>query len=153
MATKRALLIGVGNYHNGYWQTQERNACIKDVGRIQQLLQKKFAFAENNIQVLCNESATKANILAKLQQLVADTQRDDVAVIAFSGHGFQFKRDNKLSGYSETIVPYDADYNYATHISDTEMKTILFSFKSVNLTVILDSCYSGGATRGGNEVC
>ncbi len=151
MTVKRALLVGVGEYHDSWWENREANK--RDVARLKELLLSKFAFTEDNITTLTGLSATKANILVHLRHLVELTGPDDVTVFAFSGHGDRLETSGKLSGYSETLVPYDGvSRRRDTHITDTELRTVLEAFRSINVTVILDSCHSAGATRGQHNV-
>ena len=149
MSIKRALLIGVGDYL--MWPSLSSN--YNDVQRLNRLLQTKFEFFEENIVTLNGSAASKSSIIQCLKELVAKTEPNHVAVLTFSGHGGRFDDKKKLSGYSETIVPYDADDTIDTHICDNELRAILESFQTANVTVILDSCHSGGATRGNSEVC
>ena len=149
--TKRALLVGVGDYKNAWlWDTRPANK--KDVEIIKNLLLLKFAFDESNVTILTGNQATKSAIIDQLRNIVSVTERQDVAVFAFSGHGGRFHNDKKLNEFNETLVPYEANGSKETHISDTELCRLLEEFRSPNVTVILDSCYSGGATRGRKEV-
>ena len=74
----------------------------------------------------------------------------------FSGHGGRIPdtANQQLSGFSSTIVPYDARdpalaANKAGDIFDNELRLLIdaASARGVNVLTIFDSCHSGTATR------
>ena len=85
-------------------------------------------------------------------------------VIHYSGHGQQIFDDNgdEIDDKDEAIVPYDAlvrytsNYHGENHIRDDELGNIIANFRNTlgkdgQLLMLLDSCHSGSATRGGKS--
>jgi hypothetical protein len=107
--TKRALLIGIGQYvpyaaaqrtiPAGYHPDSRFNpnyswvnlpSPVDDVQRMKRLvLEDLYDFKEANIRVLTDKDADRAGILKALDQLADDTQCGDTVVFYFAGHGSQ----------------------------------------------------------------
>jgi hypothetical protein len=122
------------------------------------LLTSKFEFPPANVLVLTDEKATHAGIVAAFKKhLIANTQRGDIVVFHYSGHGSQMKdvSGDELDGLDETIVPHDSrdPAGKVFDISDDEINSLLqeLSKKTQNITFIFDSCNSGTVTRGANK--
>lgn len=87
--------------------------------------------------------------------VVRDAQKGDSVFISYSGHGGREKTvvskwKGKSSEYDETLCPYDVKAG-GLSIRDFVLNYVfgLFVEKGIKLTVFLDSCHSGGATRAG----
>lgn len=159
-AEKHALIIAVGDYpvKTGWSSISSAN----DVPLIKNTLLNQ-AFKEENIVVLKNEMATRAGILEAIKALQAKIKPGDIVVIHYSGHGQQIFDDNgeEIDDKDESIVPYDAlvrfipnKYEGQNHIRDDELGSIIATFRNTlgsngQLLMLLDSCHSGSATRGG----
>jgi uncharacterized caspase-like protein len=81
---------------------------------------------------LVNQQATRQNILARLDEVVADAQPGDWAVIFLAGHG----------------GPKGFEWQFCTHdgtISATELQQRIAKLadKKVTVVLIIDSCFSG----------
>lgn len=159
-ADKYALIIAVGDYQpETNWS---KISSANDVPLIQSALEGQ-GFSAKNIRLLQDAKATKQGILNALDQLLADVKKGDIVVIHYSGHGQQIEDDNgdEADGLDEALVPYDAMAFYKkdvywgqNHIRDDELEVIIANFraklgKDGQLLMILDSCHSGSATRGG----
>lgn len=158
--TKKALIIGVGNYpvEGGWASLSSKN----DVQLIKSTLVER-GFAEDNITLLLDDKATRKGILETLQKdFLGKINKNDVVYIQFSGHGQQ-KRDfdgDETDGLDECIVPYDSPkkfqkgvYEGQNLITDDELGSSLRSIRSKigsngQLLVVLDACHSGTGTRG-----
>lgn len=159
MAEKYALIIAIGNYPTKTgWSSI---SSVNDVPLIQNTLLNQN-FKKENIVVLKNEAATKMGILKAIDNLQQRIKPSDIVVIHYSGHGQQIFDDNgdEIDGKDEAIVPYDAlvrytsNYKGENHIRDDELGNIFANFRNTlgkagQLLVLLDSCHSGSATRGG----
>lgn len=167
--TKRALIIAIGDYaqigdydhideHSGAWSKINSN---NDIPLIKGALERQN-FSSENIAMLKNEQATKEGILAALDRLISETQKGDIIVFHYSGHGQQIYDDNndEVDGFDESIVPYDAAtlyiegvYEGERHLRDDDIGA---KFKELrqklgekgHLLVVMDACHSGTATRG-----
>ncbi|MCC4214686.1 caspase family protein [Leeuwenhoekiella parthenopeia] len=158
-AKKIALIIAVGDYpaSTGWSPISSAN----DVPLIKSALIKQ-GFTEENISILLNSDATRAGIISALENLNKILEPGDIVVIHYSGHGQQIADDNgeEIDDKDEALVPYDAfvrpSYNYSgqNHIRDDELGKLITNFrnklgKDGQLMLLLDSCHSGSATRGG----
>jgi hypothetical protein len=136
----------------------------------------KFGFPADNVVLLTNpaprhtragevvlpaDQTTHDGILAAMKKYLVDVpQRGDTVVFYDASHGSLRVNtagekltvrgeDGKLVYVDSTLVPSDA-YKGGYDIRDREMTRIFNAAldKGVHLTVIFDSCHSGGATRG-----
>ena len=158
----RALLIGINDYlandappeqiAGQTWIPEDLNGARNDIALMRQILVSRFGFPGENIRMLEDSAATRDAILEALEELVAETAEDDVAYIHFSGHGSQVRDQNgdEDDSLDETILPADARTGSVPDITDDELNAILGRLRARNSLVVLDSCHSGTATRGGN---
>jgi len=167
--TSRALLIGIDDYSpppgaalpvSPAWHASDSRFApgttwitlhgpAVDVPAISELLKENYGFKD--VRLLMEQDATRAGILAAIDQLVADTQPGDFDVFYYSGHGS--RRLDTLSSkghFDQTIVPIDA-WKGAEDIRDKELALrfdkIVFE-KHAHLTAIYDSCDSATMARG-----
>lgn len=175
--TKRALLVGINNYHpaqsgdlspkspivekaeiQGQDRTAGRGAFVdldgplNDVKEMNAILIAKYGFEENNIKIVANSLATKKNILDQIRkQLIDPVRPGDICIFYYSGHGSQIKNlsSPEPDKMDETLVPADACLG-EWDIRDKELARLFNQGidKGGILTVILDSCHSGSAARG-----
>ena len=158
-AEKYSLIIAVGDYpaRTG-WSSI---SSVNDVQLISDALLNQ-GFDASNITVLTNEAATRVGILKAFEDLQSKIEPGDVVVVHYSGHGQQIFDDNgdEIDDKDEAIVPYDAlvkytsNYKGENHIRDDEIGNVIANFrnslgKNGQLLILLDSCHSGSATRGG----
>ncbi len=130
------------------------DGSVNDAEGIRDLLVTRFGFEASDVIVLKNGEATADRILGLLQtHLIDAAQPGDISFFFFAGHGSRIRNTSALnanaSGYDSTIVPADA----ALGVPDIRGKELAKIYvqapaKGVSLTVILDSCYSGAASRG-----
>ncbi|MEA5574717.1 caspase family protein [Calothrix sp. UHCC 0171] len=149
---KLALLVGINKYENGM---NPLNGCVNDVLLQKNLLIHRFGFNPNDIKILIDEQATRQGILTAFEQhLINQAKPGDTVVFHFSGHGSQVvdrDKDNP-DGLNSTLVPVDSGDNASGGVVQDIMGHTLFllmyALKTDNVTVVLDSCHSGGAKRG-----
>jgi metacaspase-1 len=143
---KFALLVGVNNYKN----IDGLMGCVNDITNVRNILKTFFGFSNDDIRVLADERATKANILSRLEKMVDTAKKGDHLVFHFSGHGSQIRdRDNdELNDHmDELICPYDMNWDNG-YITDDMLRVILDRLTpGVRMEIILDSCHSGTGTR------
>lgn len=139
------------------------------------LTSPKFGFPAANVALLTNPSpstprpgvvilppdqTTHDGILAAMQKYLVDLpQKGDTVVFYDASHGslrvnskgtkVEVWAGGKLVHADSTLVPSDA-YKGGFDVRDREMTRIFNTAldKGVHLTVIFDSCHSGGAARG-----
>jgi hypothetical protein len=98
----------------------------------------------NNIQ-LTDGRATRANILAALQQLKS-TKPEDAIMLFFSGHGF----GNEDDWY---FIPTDGTLDDPkTWLRASEIRSALEGAGAQRVFVVVDACYSGGTVDKFNAV-
>lgn len=156
---KLALVIAIGSYEPSTgWKSI---SSINDLNYIKPALLAQ-GFVEDDIEILKNEQATRAGIVAAIDRLIARAKPGDIVVFHFSGHGqqiFDDARKDEPDGYDEALVPYDASMRYSSsytgqnHLRDDELgdkfKALRKNIgKEGSLLVLLDACHSGTATRG-----
>ena len=103
------------------------------------------------------EKPTYENIVNAFKEITETAQLGEQVYIHYSGHGGRATTvyPNLKQGIGEqndeSIVPMDiGDTPEGRYLRDVEMTTLLkrMTDKGLIVTVILDSCHSGGATRG-----
>lgn len=152
---KRALLVGINDYvalGSGGWQALR--GAVNDVEMQRELLIHRFGFPSANVKCLKDGEAKRENILAEFEDLIQWSKPGDVVVFHYSGHGSTVDDPDRVfsDNLNGTIVPYDGDLPPAGGTVDDITSGTLFllisALKTENVTVILDSCHSGGGVRG-----
>ena len=145
---RRNALIGwINKYQNpANWL----NGAVPDALDMAETL-KILKFPRKNIHVLLDGEATTDGILKGLDWLTKDAQPGDVLIFFYSGHGSQVYDINgdEEDRIDEIICPADIDFDNEKYITDDVLHDY-FTNKVPSGTrtdVILDSCFSGTATR------
>jgi hypothetical protein len=148
-----ALVVGVGKYKNP--EIPDLEGPPNDARRFYQLLTGKggFGFPPQNVCLLLDENATTAAFKQAFEKaLVSRAQPDDVAVLFFAGHGSLAidRNGDEPDERDETLIFHDARVGGVWDLIDDELNAMLgrLQQKTRHVTVILDSCNSGTATRG-----
>lgn len=158
---KLALIVAISAYPpgSGYGRLNARD----DVALVRSGLEAQ-GFGVAGIRVLEDSAATREGILGGLAWLTRQVGPGDAVVVHYSGHGHQISDDNgdELDGLDEVLVPYGAPglpraggaYRGERHIRDDELAPLLAALRARvgaggSVTVFIDACYSGSATRGG----
>jgi hypothetical protein len=155
---KLALLVGVNQYTSSL---SSLKGCLMDVDLYRELLVYRYGFQPQDILTLTDDTAqkpTRNNLLQAFEEhLIKQAQPGDSVVFAYSGHGSRILDPDPLPGsrnLNGTMVPADA--RLSTETNDAEVQDIMgrtlfllmYALQTENVTVILDSCHSGGGTRG-----
>ncbi|NEO55456.1 MAG: caspase family protein [Okeania sp. SIO3B5] len=165
-----ALLIGIdfyfphklpdGNYRN-------LRGCVRDINHVETYLKNTFNLTPDQIIKLTATASdnpkqpketpeflpTYENIVAKFKEVTAKAKPQDQIYIHYSGHGGQAKTvftDIKgISGIDQGLVPTDIGQPNSNYLRDLEFAKLLQEMveKELVVTLVLDSCHSGGATR------
>jgi hypothetical protein len=146
-----ALLIGVGTCQNAKWSLP---VTVKDITAVREILVDPNLCAYPNddahIQMLCNDRATREQILAGLQWLkeVADRDPEATIVVYYSGHGWSSPENG---GYY--LIPHDVDPMDVPNsaLAGAEFTRALQAIKSQKLLVILDCCHAEGIASAKGE--
>lgn len=146
MSNKAALLVGINRYADG----NNLRGCCNDVDNSFTVLTDIFGYESEQITVLKNEDATTENILEQLSILVGKLEEGDDGFFHFSGHGSQVadKDGDEADFKDELICPHDMDWRKRKYITDDDLAKIFSGIPNgAWLEVILDSCFSGTATK------
>ncbi|KAL9312242.1 Metacaspase-6 [Arabidopsis thaliana] len=141
---KKALLIGI----NYVGTKAELRGCVNDVRRMRISLVERYGFSEENIKMLIDTDSssikpTGKNIRQALLDLVEPAKSGDVLFVHYSGHGTRLPAEtgeDDDTGYDECIVPSDMNL-----ITDDDFRDLVDMVpKDCPITIISDSCHSGG---------
>lgn len=168
-----ALLIGIDCYmpnrlpEGGYYKNL--GGCVRDISHVEAFLKETWKIPANQILKLTasptssdptqpseppEELPTYKNMVAKFRELTAMAKKDDLVYIHYSGHGGRAKTNypkiKGANGIDEGLVPTDIGKPEGQYLRDLELAKVLKEMvdRSLVVTLVLDSCHSGGATRG-----
>jgi hypothetical protein len=133
MAKRKALCVAIDDYGH---PANNLNSCIADAQAFEQLLRSTYGFEE--VHALHNERATIKNVEEDLGWLFEDAEPDDRLVFLFSGHGYQLPNNDVLE---EVLVLQDGFFQ------DNRLSELSQHLSGQNLTIVLDSCFSGGMEK------
>ena len=153
---KLALLVGINEYEADLGSLQ---GCLTDVEMQRELLINRFGFNRNDIVEVTNAQATRQGILTAFEEhLIKQAKPGDVVVFHYSGHGSRVRDPDPLDEkdpFNSTMVPSDrpsdsvtSSANPVPDIMGQTLFLLMSALPTENLTVVLDSCYSGGGKRG-----
>lgn len=155
---KLALLVGIDRY-----ESRPLEGCVNDLDLQRYLLIYRFGFNPKDILVLSDREATRKGMLEAFEEhLIKQAKPGDVVVYHYSGHGSRIFDPHPIStklgtpqGLNGTFVPADGNLPNGYPNTGGEVKDIMghtlfllmSALKTENVTVVLDSCFSGAATR------
>lgn len=157
---KLALLVGINEYSG---TIPALKGCVNDVLLQKELLIYRFGFKSEDIHILTDKQATRQGILTAFEEhLIKQAKPGDVVVFHYSGHGSQVEDRDRDSpdGLNSTFVPIDSQLppgypavgGAVQDITGHTLFLLMSALKTDNVTVVLDSCHSGGGTRGNLRV-
>ncbi|KAH7337327.1 caspase domain-containing protein [Rhizoctonia solani] len=148
-----ALIIGI----NVYKANVHLSAAVPDALTFKSYLMEDLNVPENQITILLNEQAKRADIIKAFQQLAKPDngiQRDDPIVIYYAGHGSEIAPppDRAANGPKvQCIIPQDTSaVDGVMVIPDFTIGTLvhrIYKEKGNNITLIFDCCHSAGGSR------
>ena len=165
------LLIGI-DYYNPNRLYKSLKGAVRDINLVDTYLQqavppkRTWKLISPNPEVVdpAEVAAAQAhlptydNIVQAFKEITETAQSGELVYIHYSGHGGRATTiypDLKGDGQNdEGIVPMDIGDREGRYLRDVEITTLLkrMTDKGLLVTVILDSCHSGGATRGDAEI-
>ncbi|MEG4112471.1 MULTISPECIES: caspase family protein [unclassified Microcoleus] len=166
-----ALLIGINFYfphrlpEGNYYKNLR--GCVPDINHVETYLKETFNLTPDQIIKLTATASdnpnqpqeppellpTYENIVTKFKELTAKAQPQDRVYIHYSGHGGRaktiFESLKGSMGLDEALVPCDIGQPNSRYLRDLEFAQLLEEMvaKELVVTLVLDSCHSGGATR------
>jgi hypothetical protein len=171
MSNLYALLIGVDfylpNMLPGGGSYPCLSGCTRDISLVEDFLQHRLGMKDDCILKLTSTNTggteppeppnllpTYENMIAAFKKLNDTAQPGDLVYVHYSGHGGRAKTQypdlKGADGLDEALVPMDIANSEARYLRDVELAHILKTMvdKGLIVTIVLDSCHSGGATRG-----
>jgi secreted trypsin-like serine protease len=152
----RALLVGIDHYQDPKFNLK---GSANDVRNIERLLTNTFEYQPEQIMSLLDAQATRANILKAFDEWLIRESTPGARVFFYvSSHGAQVPDLNgdEEDGLDETIAPHDTRLEtqngrkvLRNQIIDDEIDELLKRIADRSVTVVIDSCHSGTAIRGG----
>jgi len=138
---KKAFCVGINDYP---YDGSDLNGCVNDANGWARVLKELYGFKD--ITIALDKDATRKRMLAGVKALLKGAKSGDVLVFTNSSHGsYVADTDGDEEKYDEILCPYDIADN---DITDDDLRNLFENVKDgVRLTVILDNCFSGTATR------
>ena len=130
---RRAVVVGINDYPG---EVNDLPSCVNDANAFIEMLRKDYAF--DDIARLVDTEATVANVTAALKRLFADASPEDRLVFYHSGHGSTETRNGIVE---ECLVLHDG------YLFDDTLSQLTQDLPPGILTVVLDSCFSGGLEK------
>jgi hypothetical protein len=141
VVTRKALLVAIDDYGD---PRNNLTSCINDSRAFEDLLKTYYGFAPEVIHVLRNQQATPACVDAELAWLCKDARADDRLVFHYSGHGYRVPSDKPgEDGIIEEVLVLSGPSFYR----DDRLSQHTCNLPPGILTVICDSCFSGGMEK------
>ncbi|WP_414586604.1 caspase family protein [Scytonema sp. PCC 10023] len=159
------MLIGIDNYLSNP-KFANLKGCVRDITLVEDYLQNVQQQNTPHIYKLLapnpdasnhnntNEPLpTYENIVKAFDKITQEASSGSQVYIHYSGHGAfattiypEIKQDH----LDEAIVPMDIGESQGRYLRDVELATLIkrMTDKGLIVTIVLDSCHSGGATRG-----
>ena len=167
-----ALLIGIDCYLENHLPEggsyPSLGGCVRDINHVEDFLLQKVRISKGNILKLTSSNndlgngpletaenlPTYYNMVKAFKTITEKARQGDQVYIHYSGHGGRtitnIPNIKGPDGLDETLVPIDIGNTSSQYLRDTEMAVIIKRMldKKLIITMILDSCHSGGATKG-----
>lgn len=166
---KLALLVGINEYRGRSFE-KNLQGCVNDVRMQKELLIHRFGFCPDDIITLHSDQTrddllpTRKNILYNFEEhLIRQAKPGDVVVFHFSGHGIRLKDPKPIKDCNPNFLEYNSALAVMDGIDDIQDKKYVLDIMGRTLfllrlallkqdvtkvTMLLDSCFSGGGTRG-----
>jgi hypothetical protein len=157
---KLALLVGINQYPSN---VSSLRGCLMDVQMQYELLVHRYGFNPKDILILADNASqqpTRQNLLTAFEEhLIKQAKPGDSVVFHYSGHGSTVIDPNPIKefgGKNGTLVVSDARSNIKDNEVNDIMGATLFlltrAINSDNVSMVLDSCHSGGGVRGNSRI-
>jgi hypothetical protein len=171
------LLIGVDYYFPGQLaggtHYPSLRGCVRDVGHMEEFLKGAGIHPDSFLKLTATNTGvagqkqppepadtwpTYKNMIAAFERIIAVVRRSDRVYVHYAGHGGRaatiVPEKKGAHGIDEALVPTDVHDPNAQYLRDVELAVLFKRLvdKGVRLSVVLDSCHSGGAVRGVGDV-
>ena len=137
-----AIVIGIEQYRE---KLPKADFADRDAKLVGEYLTKVMGYPEENVVVRTNDKASMNDLAKYLESwLPNNVEKDSSVFIYYSGHG----APNTKTG-DAYLVPYDGDPTFVekTGYPLKKLYAQLESLPTKDITVVLDSCFSGAGGR------
>jgi len=137
-----AIIIGIEQYRE---KLPKADFADRDAKLVGEYLTKVMGYPEENVIVRTNDKASMNDLTKYLESwLPNNVEKDGSVFIYYSGHG----APNTKTG-DAYLVPYDGDPTFVekTGYPLKKLYAQLESLPTKDITVVLDSCFSGAGGR------
>jgi hypothetical protein len=137
-----AIVIGIEQYRE---KLPKADFADRDARLVGEYLTKVMGYPEENVVVRTNEKASLTDLIKYLETwLPNNAEKDGAVFIYYSGHG----APNPKTG-DAYLVPYDGDPSFvdSTGYPLKRLYAALDKLPAKEVTVVLDSCFSGAGGR------
>lgn len=153
-AADRGLFIAVDDYAFDALDLPP-DSSTRDARSLARLAETHLGFPKDSIKLLENDAASRAGILAAIDEwLIAGTAPGDRVILTYSGHGTHVPDTDgdEEDGEDEALVPWDARPGPKGHppmnlLYDDTIKERLTQLAGRDVLILVDSCHSGTVTR------
>lgn len=155
-----AVLVGI----NDFEFVNDLTSCRNDVTALAKVLTTQGIFEPAQVRLLTDarrgtpDYASKANVIAALNDTIRSAAENDIIFICISGHGGFDKRRKDSHFYvadSKGVSDGQASQEYEeavkTVIYGQELDALLSKAKARNILMAFDACHSGGLTALGTR--
>jgi len=132
---RRALVVAINDYGD---PRNDLPSCVADARAFREVLESGYGFERADIKTLLDGDAVIEAVDAGLRWLIEGAGPLDRLVFYYSGHGYQLAAGNALE---EVLVLRDGFYH------DDTLSALTRGLPAGALTVVLDSCFSGGMEK------
>jgi len=138
-----AVVVGVEDYHD----LPKVDYARRDAEMVKQYLIKALGYREQNIVMLLNDRVTRSQLEARFEKWLpkqVGQNKDAEVFVYYGGHGAPDPNTNQAF-----LVPYDGDPAYleTTAYPLKRLYDTLGKLPARNVTVVMDSCFSGAGGR------
>lgn len=137
-----AVVIGIEQYRE---KLPKADFADKDAKLVGEYLTKVLGYPEENVIVRLNERATRTDLVKYFEEWLKNNVEPGGSVfVYYSGHGAPNTRTGEAY-----LVPYDGDPSFvdSTAYPVKQMYAALDKLPAKDVTVVLDSCFSGAGGR------
>ena len=145
-----ALVMGIKGYPQ-FDMNSRLQFADEDAKQFAEFIQSKEGggFPKDNVHILLNEKATRANISLEILKLSQKVHGDDLFYLFFAGHGINDETTNIAY-----LMPYDgnpADPEGAGFRADDLIERIRTKISAKHILFFIDACYAGAALNQGSS--
>lgn len=147
IARKYALVVGLSKFREA--KIAPLKYAAKDANDFYTYLISPNGgnFRKENVVLLTDKKATKANIADALDNIRARAEKDDLVMLYFSSHGTppNIYGSVNIVTYDSAVKPRQAIWD--SSVTDEMLRDFILGVKAKRLLVVMDTCYSSGAYR------